>query len=501
MKKVTLFIAITFSTLSLFSQYTNKGIKITSKNYQRHEVIPLENETFLHLSETSQIESGHKHWNLVIYNSRFDTVNNSLLSIDKSQEISLIKQQDSIAYIFFKSRKSYTLCELNTNTFEISSISGSLRSKISIEESFIWGSKLFLYCKNLSGKYFLTIDFKKNEKKSINFNVDSYKFTQFNLIGYQTDEETGQLYIFANNPQRGKSTDTYQFTFDLNGELIGYENLTKNIDINLVDISLCKSNNHEYIYSGLYSEKFTETYSKGFYFFKRKNGETSDYEAYTFAELDTVESFLNKNDLKSITDGDKKLKSKYSFITHKTISIDNNYYLISEQYRKVTGKTYRDGKYVDVFLGYENTHAFIVKFNNHGEIQWSKCFKINKWNKEAGIKRIIRINNRDNEIQLSYNGFPEYVEHRFNCESGESKPVLVCYNYYPLEKLLNINKNNINIQYWYKDYHDYYIITGRKHLTTIKEQKEYGNNYLFFIKKLTITEKFKTEQEKKPHKN
>jgi hypothetical protein len=96
---------------------------------------------------------------------------------------------------------------------------------------------------------------------------------------------------------------------------------------------------------------------------------------------------------------------------HDLIAVDNDFLLITEAYyptyRTETRTTYVNGKAttttVQVFDGYQYTHAMIAKFNAQGELLWSQVFKMYLWYKPMVAKSFIRIAAQEqNSIQLVY---------------------------------------------------------------------------------------------------
>lgn len=158
----------------------------------------------------------------------------------------------------------------------------------------------------------------------------------------------------------------------------------------LISGQVTKLNERESIVIGTYAYKNKES-TQGFYFAGFVDEELVFTKYHSFTDLDNFFGFLSEERAEKIMEKvsrkkerGKDLKLKYEFLVHDLIRKGDEYIMLGEAYypvyrtervyRYYAGARYYD--YVQVFDGYQYTHATVAGFNTNGNILWDQSFPI-----------------------------------------------------------------------------------------------------------------------------
>lgn len=265
--------------------------------------------------------------------------------------------------------------------------------------------------------YLLFFDLDKETVQATPILVEGFKSKRTFPINVEFIDEKNLFYLSIRAYKSVFSSSAYLQTIDLEGQLSALQKINEGTDKVIKTITVGGVSNDEIAIAGTYSSVVNGA-SNGIYFATSVNGIVDNISTYNFLEIPNYTSYLPQKTQQRVekkkeraAKRGKELEANQLIMMHDLIPVDDDFLIIAEAYyptyRTETRTTYVNGKptttTVQVFDGYQYTHALVAKFNSKGEMLWSQVFKMYLWYKPMRAKQFIRIAGREqNSIKLVY---------------------------------------------------------------------------------------------------
>lgn len=238
--------------------------------------------------------------------------------------------------------------------------------------------------------------------------------------------------------------------------------------------------------------------ARGMYILELKDGEVVQRSDFDFNDFKDFYAQLNAKVQKRIErkkSRKKNFDSKCYMVTHPVVFNENAWTIVGEvfypTYRQEYRTTYVNGKpvtqTVNVFDGFQYTHAVVLQVNKDLEKIKDYTFGLSIWDKPFYVKEFIRTAQVGSKLNFYY--VDNYNFGHVSLENGgvEESPLI---DIVDKEKDLKeservIARINSNVEYWYEDY---YLITETFRAKDLEES--IGNKRKEFVqfKKIKITQ-------------
>jgi hypothetical protein len=286
-----------------------------------------------------------------------------------------------------------------------------------IHSFYVVGNKAAAIGQGKNGASFILIDLQTQTATATPILVEGFKQRRTAPINLQYLEDANKFYLSLRVIKSRMVSFAYLVSIDTDGQMStpqmideGGEKIVKSITVGTVG-------SNEVAIAGTYGSNVLGP-NNGIYFASSTNGKIANINTYNFLDIPNYLDFLpersqqrieNKKERKAKRG--KELQANQLLVMHDLIAIDNDFLLITEAYyptyRTETRTTYVNGRptttTVQVFDGYQYTHAMIAKFNAQGKLIWSQVFKMYLWYKPMTARSFIRIAAKEqNSIQLVY---------------------------------------------------------------------------------------------------
>jgi len=265
--------------------------------------------------------------------------------------------------------------------------------------------------------YLLFFDLDKQTVQATPILVEGFKSKRTFPINVEYIDEKNLFYLSIRAYKSVFSSSAYLQTIDLEGQVSALQKINEGTDKVIKTITVGGVSNDEIAIAGTYSS-FVNGANNGIYFATSVDGVVDNISTYNFLEIPNYTSYLPQKTQQRVekkkeraAKRGKELEANQLIMMHDLIPVDNDFLIIAEAYyptyRTETRTTYVNGKAttttVQVFDGYQYTHALVAKFNSKGEMLWSQVFKMYLWYKPMRAKQFIRIAGREqNSIKLVY---------------------------------------------------------------------------------------------------
>jgi hypothetical protein len=317
-----------------------------------------------------------------------------------------------------------------------------------------------------SGVHFLSFDLEKQTVTSTPIYIEDFKPGRIIATNMQYLEDAKKYYVSLRVYKTSKLTYAYLLDVDANGQLNTPIKIDESAGRFIKSITVSAVGESEVVIAGTYGNTSYGP-NNGIYFGASNDGEISDITSYNFLDIPNYLDYLPERTQQRIENKKarkasrgKELEANELLVMHNLIPVDNDYLLITEAYyptyRTETRTTTVNGKTttttVQVFDGYQYTHAMIAKFNQEGEMLWSQVFKMYLWYKPFVARTFIRIAAQEqNSIQLVYADGKNIYSKSFSFD-GE---ILYDKTSNPINtenENDKVKQSYSNISYWYDKY-------------------------------------------------
>jgi len=370
--------------------------------------------------------AGETEWKYELYNTDLEVIWTESVMLPKRMYADETYLEDNAVHTLYKDKKgNFMLVTINADDEEVTEVGGEVLKKTYISEMAVLGE--YAYCKAFikGSPHLFSVNWLSGKQKLIPIEVDGYKSKSLKVESFQVLEESDQVMLYITAIGKKKNTETYVILLDDEGNKLNEYQLSKNIEVNIIDVSGREISDGSYIFTGTYGlpkgkgTKGNMSSSIGLFFCKAYEDEIDFIELYPFTELDNFLSYLPEKKQKKLEKKKKKKEKKgkefninYRIADHEIKVLEDGYMFLGEAYYP----TYRTEsytttgpngtmvtKYRTVFDGYQYTHAVVARFDKRGGLEWDQTFKMFPAYKPYSVKRFIEIGEgEDDELAMVF---------------------------------------------------------------------------------------------------
>lgn len=317
-----------------------------------------------------------------------------------------------------------------------------------------------------SGVHFLSFDLEAQTVTSTPIYIEDFKPGRIIATNMQYLEDAKKYYVSLRVYKTSKLTYAYLLDVDTDGIFNTPMKIDESAGRFIKSITVGAVGESDVVIAGTYGNASYGP-NNGIYFGASSEGEITDITSYNFLEIPNYLDYLPERDQNRLENKierkaskGKELETSEYLVMHNLIPVDNDFLLITEayyptyrtEYRTTTVKGKTTTTPVQVFDGYQYTHAMIAKFNKEGEMLWSQVFKMYLWYKPFVARTFIRIAAQEqNSIQLVYADGKNIYSKSFSFD-GE---ILYDKTSNPINtdnENDKVKQSYSNISYWYDKY-------------------------------------------------
>jgi hypothetical protein len=317
-----------------------------------------------------------------------------------------------------------------------------------------------------SGVHFLSFDLEAQTVTSTPIYIEDFKPGRIIATNMQYLEDAKKYYVSLRVYKTSKLTYAYLLDVDTDGFFNTPMKIDESAGRFIKSITVGAVGESDVVIAGTYGNASFGP-NNGIYFGASSEGEITDITSYNFLEIPNYLDYLPERDQNRLENKierkaskGKELETSEYLVMHNLIPVDNDFLLITEayyptyrtEYRTTTVKGKTTTTPVQVFDGYQYTHAMIAKFNKEGEMLWSQVFKMYLWYKPFVARTFIRIAAQEqNSIQLVYADGKNIYSKSFSFD-GE---ILYDKTSNPINtdnENDKVKQSYSNISYWYDKY-------------------------------------------------
>lgn len=424
--KTRLFFTFIILSNIIFSQQlktTEKRVEIDLKDGRYNETVYTMGKHGVVVKSISK-EGGIKS-NLYlhhdVYNADLELYETNPIDFDPSHPIvATFEGEESIYHMAFKRNLPIYIYQFDVKNKTTKRLDIELEGKssfYSIHSFYVVGQKAAAIGQGKNGAVFLFFDLENQTATATPIVVEGYKQRRTAPINLQYLEGANKFYLSLRVYKSRLVSFAYLLSIDLDGKMAVPQMINEGGEKIIKSITVGAVGPEEVSIAGSYGSTVTGP-NNGIYFASSSDGNITNITTYNFLDIPNYLSFLPERSQQRIemkkerkAKRGKELEANQRLVLHDLIAVDKDFLLITEAYyptyRTETRTTYANGKQttttVQVFDGYQYTHAMIAKFNAKGELLWSQVFKMYLWYKPMVAKTFIRIAAREqNSIQLVY---------------------------------------------------------------------------------------------------
>lgn len=232
-----------------------------------------------------------------------------------------------------------------------------------------------------------------------------------------------------------------------------------------------KTNDNRQIIAGVYGSRSSE-YSRGIFIATIEASGYEEIRYYNFGDLENFFKYMKARREERIKQRiarkkirGKKIRFNYRFLVHELVPHHDEYILLGEAFypRYITpdrsgffssygGMMNRSVMNGRIFDGYYYTHAVVMGFDEHGNLQWDNSFEINDI-KTWTLEQFVKLDARSDRLALIYlfdNHIRTKIIHDGEVLEGKAMDPLETLNSQDIVKEAKNNRNKL--EYWYGNY-------------------------------------------------
>ncbi len=406
-----------------------------------------------------------------VYNTDLELYETDPLAYDPYLPImSTYETEDHIYHLAYKRKKRpITVYEFDVKNKTSKRLdieySGSEKFR-GIEYFQVLGQKAAAIGFSKSGVHFLSFDLEAQTVTSTPIYIEDFKPGRIIATNMQYLEDAKKYYVSLRVYKTSKLTYAYLLDVDTDGFFNTPMKIDESAGRFIKSITVGAVGESDVVIAGTYGNASFGP-NNGIYFGASSEGEITDITSYNFLEIPNYLDYLPERDQNRLENKierkaskGKELETSEYLVMHNLIPVDNDFLLITEayyptyrtEYRTTTVKGKTTTTPVQVFDGYQYTHAMIAKFNKEGEMLWSQVFKMYLWYKPFVARTFIRIAAQEqNSIQLVYADGKNIYSKSFSFD-GE---ILYDKTSNPINtdnENDKVKQSYSNISYWYDKY-------------------------------------------------
>ncbi len=457
------------------------------------QVIPLEENGVALLYETDVIENKQKKWNIILFDTNLQKLTTTDIWLERNMDVKVINSDNDNFYICFQKfdRRTtiyntyivhYFIANKKTKVYAF-----NVREKENIFDIYLIDSTVFyasvfnhqeeVFVMNLNTLQSVPLYSEKTDKVALFhfFQFDTINNTLWTASTLYTNKTTPMLHLMQLNTNGTVLQNSnipfendYYLNFckmriiDKNTQLLTGSYINKN--------ELSASKNNDIINSGIYSIVI----SNG-------NIEKSNY--FNFVLLS---SQIGKE--KSAFVEKKDISLNLQLLMNEIAQNDSFCVFIGEvfypEYRQEYAANYGMYGYTSapttVFTGYRYQIAYVLAFNNNGELIWNTQFQYNDVSVKS-LKNILHAYIDDNnDVVLFYASRGEVISVVLNSNTVKTTESIPIELLSPADRI--IAHHSSTFKHWYSNYFIYY---GYQTISGAKINKKYSKKrHVLFVNKL-----------------
>lgn len=424
--KSTLLLALVLLTTISFSQQlktTEKRVEIDLKDGRYDETVYTMGKNGVVVKSLSKEGGlrGNMYLHHDIYNSDLELYETEPIDFDPTHPIvATFEGEESIYHVAYKRNLPIYIYQFDVKNKTIKRLDIELEGKsgfYSIHSFYVVGQKAVAIGQGKNGASLLFFNLESQTATATPIVVEGYKQRRTAPINLQYLEDANKFYLSLRIFKSRVVSFAYLLSIDLEGKMTSPQMIDEGGEKFIKSITVGAVGADDIAIAGTYGNTVVGQ-NNGIYFGSSTDGNIQNITTYKFLDIPNYISFLpersqqrieNKKERKAKRG--KELEANQLLVLHDLIPVDNDFLFITEAYyptyRTETRTTYVNGRptttTVQVFDGYQYTHAMIAKFNAQGELLWSQVFKMYLWYKPMVAKSFIRIAAQEqNSIQLVY---------------------------------------------------------------------------------------------------
>lgn len=356
------------------------------------------------------------------YNTNLELEETDPIEMDlKYPIVSTFKTEEGIYHLAFRRKKKpiciyqFDIKDKSTKKIDIE-YNGDVKFR-SINYLHVVGQQAAAMGYSKSGSHFLLFDLESQTVTATPIFIENFKPGRIIATNMQYSEEAKKFYISLWVIETSRISHSFLIDADLEGQLNTPMKIEEGTGKFVKSITVGQVNKEDIVIAGTYSNG-PYAGNAGIYFGTSSDGEISEITSYNFLDIPNYLDYLperaqrrieNKKERKESRG--KELETEELLVMHNLIPVGKDFLLITEAYyptyRTETRTSTSGGKTttttVQVFDGYQYTHAMIAKFSREGEMLWSQVFKMYLWYKPFVARTFIRVAGQEqNSIQLVY---------------------------------------------------------------------------------------------------
>lgn len=214
--------------------------------------------------------------------------------------------------------------------------------------------------------------------------------------------EDGTVDVIVSAKNLDKRKALWIRNYDAEGSLVKTTILEPEEKKNLIFARSLKMPNGDQVISGVYG-RYTD-YSRGIFVASVNELGEYDIKYYSFAELEHFFNYMKARREKRVKEKierrrvkGKKIKFNYRMLVQELIPSGNQYILLGEAFYP----HYVYPGNIQVFDGYQYTHAVVIGFDKNGKLIWDNSFEINDV-KTITLEQYVKIYPQNDRIILLY---------------------------------------------------------------------------------------------------
>lgn len=303
-------------------------------------------------------------------------------------------------------------------------------------------------------------------------------------------DKTFDLLISSKNYQNQKAI--WIKNYDPDGVLLRNTMLTPEKDSNFIFGQTIQTKNIQ-IVAGVYGKNRTSEYARGLFVTDVTSDSHQQTQYYSFTDLENFFKYMRekkehktKQKFARKKINGKKIRFEYRFIVHEFVPYKDYFILLGEafypKYRRqddIFGGALVAGN-LQVFDGYQYTHAVIMAISKDGKLLWDNSFEMNDI-RTFTLEQFVKMDLQDDAVALLY-----LFDNKIRTKIIKDSTVLEGKTYSPLQmKFLDNNSydddTRVNkLDYWY----DHYFLAYGVQNVVSTTRKGTKRSKVFFINKV-----------------
>ena len=477
---------------------SEKRIEFDLKDgYSGERVYEFDSLGMLLLSVQDNKEGRNMVYRFEKYNTDLDPTSEVNFKINDNFRFHSSFQDGNDLHIFFKSWKNeYRVASYNFLNQSIREFSGVLPKKYFINSTLFMNDKAYVLLQTKLSKYLLlTVDLKEGKETLTQIMIEGVKPQNFWVRNFETMPESKNLLISVRVKITKKLSEMNLIRLNDKGTIEERTELKADLGNTIKDAQSYDLGNNNFFISGTYSVQ-EKGGSTGIYITRIENGIVKPVYYHNFTDLKNFFSYLSEKKQSSI-EKEKERKNKkgkdlnfsYSIASHRPIRVNDDFLYIGEAYYPtyrtetrtstsfVNGKAVKTTTYVEVFDGYQYTHAIVAKFDKDGKLLWDETFPMFV-QKPFYVKRFIQIDESESEKLKLVFASSNSITTKILDFNGN---VIVDKTSDKLETSLENDKakySRVDIEHWYDNY---FLTYGTQKIVNKenKDVKKVRNVYFF----------------------